>query len=236
MCWKMLLLLDFMHYILRPESTLTEAERQLIRSRCSIVDQKPLTKNACDKILKELKAWWPDASDKLSEELIAWCKGWQTEYHAQLSGGECSSLAFSEFSEYAQPSTVNGRPPKHHLFVKKYTFDEIFTASATTHQMGEVLGYGELSASVTDPTHTQSFQTLLESGASEDMHVPKEALDAMDAAFVQFMVCFSLTLHVRTSACLHTHVFFFLRFSKLVAYVACIVAYTGLGCRTSTRR
>jgi hypothetical protein len=158
------------------------------------MDEKPLSKNGCDRLLKELKAWWPEAPSKLSEELLLWCEGWQTEFNAQLTGA--SNLSFSEFSKYTQTTMVNGRPPKLHLLVKKYTFGDLFTASASTHQKGEVLGYGELATSVTDPTNTQTCQELLESGASDDTPVPHDALAAMDAAFVQFMVRINLLSHV----------------------------------------
>jgi hypothetical protein len=187
-CWKDTLLLDFLHYILRPESLLTEAEQQLVKHRCQIENEQLLSKNACDKVMKELKAWWPDAPTSLTEELIAWCKGWHTEYQAQLNRAQCSTLAFSEFSKYAQSSTENGKPKKLELYVKKYTFDDLFAASASMHQKGEVLSYGELSTSMTDPNQTQTFQALLESGVSADMSIPQDAVDAMDAAFITFMV------------------------------------------------
>jgi hypothetical protein len=57
-CWKVPLLLDFMHYILRHESLLTVAEQQLVKHRCQIENEQLLSKNGCDKVMKELKAWW----------------------------------------------------------------------------------------------------------------------------------------------------------------------------------
>jgi hypothetical protein len=181
--------MDFLHHILRPESSLTSAEKDDICSRCGITDGQVLSKNVCDKVCKELKTWWVQAPARLTDELICWCQHWQAILRNELDEDNMdSTLLFSDFSTYAGGPKAVAKPAQLHLSVRKHVFDDIFSASSSSHQKKEVIQYARLTAAVLDTTTADKTTALLDAGVDAAISLPQQAANAIDSVFVGYMV------------------------------------------------
>jgi hypothetical protein len=158
-------------------------------SRCGITDGQVLSKNVCDKVCKGLKTWWAQAPAKLTDELICWCQHWQAVLQNELAEDNMdSTLLFSNFSTYAGGPKDIAKPAQLHLSLRKYRFDDIFSASSSSHQKQEVIQYARLTAAVLDSTTADKTTALLEAGVDAVISLPQQAIDAIDSVYVGYMV------------------------------------------------
>jgi hypothetical protein len=103
--WRYPAFADLLNFLLRPDSCLSEQEKEDMLACCGINQGKSLSKNAVDAIGSNMKAWWPKASDYLIEEVSTWYRSKQAELDDEIlrterTDAHCSFDATSDSAFY----------------------------------------------------------------------------------------------------------------------------------------
>lgn len=192
--------MDFIHHVLRDESSFTEEEKMQLLQDCEYDptqktqcgETATLSKNKCNTISAKLKdsKWWSDTPCRLADELISWLQGKTADLHVKVQQVSSTEPSF-DFNAYLSTESVTRKVPTLDLSLKKYSFDDLFEDSSSTQHKEYLLQYAKMSADVpcTNPEGAAACTALLETGVDADISVAEETTTAMESAFVGFMVC-----------------------------------------------
>jgi hypothetical protein len=127
--WRNAAILDYVDYVLRPESALTDQEKDDLRKLLKLGEVTSMSKNKVDAVCTALRssALWRDRPCKLTAEALEWLRAKQEELdersaETQVAGDAPFALQFNKCT------TPNERGPLA-LGVEHYTIHEIFMKS-----------------------------------------------------------------------------------------------------------
>jgi hypothetical protein len=195
MSWKLTSMVDFIHHLVRPESTLSDEEKKDMLSSCNITDGATLSKNGCDKVSKALKGWWPTAQVKMDGEVLTWWESKKACFEEEVEKTRSVEVSF-DFGGYSTVPSTNSS-----VRIRQHSLDEIFSASNCLHHKGTVLQYANMVNNVIDPRpdDADACAALLASGAPDSVQIPAQIIKAMEYAFVSYMVRCPLYVMILTS-------------------------------------
>jgi hypothetical protein len=186
--WRNVSVLDYVAHVLRAESTLTESDKNDLRTSLKLDNITELSKNRVDTMCTSLKACalWSEKPCKLTAEAISWLREKQSELDNAVAEADVEETApFTMQFKNCSNTTERGQLA---LEVKHYKFEDMFKQSRSGPLMPLVQQFARCAAAHANAG--MDCATLLEGGlGSTDDGIPAEVTDAVDAFFVQFMVC-----------------------------------------------
>jgi hypothetical protein len=187
--WRNTSVLDFVAHVLGAQSTLTEEEKEDLRTNLKLDGVKCLTKNKADTIATALKssALWNGKPSKLIAEAINWLEAKQTELEA--GNGEEGVEATMPFELHFRNDISPTERGQLALTIQQCSVEDIFTKARSGQIMQYVRQFARRAAEYATAAG-MDCQALLESGlGSTDRALPEDVTHAIDTFFVHFMVC-----------------------------------------------
>jgi hypothetical protein len=182
--WRYPAFADLRHFLLRPDSRLSEQEKEDMLASFGIIQCKILSKNAVDAIGSKMKIWWPNASDNIIEKVSAWYRGKQAELDDEILGMECAD------DRYSFDTISDCKTKPHHLALglQSYQFDELFESTNKGRHKQHLLQYAAMSAAACSPADVDACAAHLVAEMDADALIPADTSMVIESAFLEFMV------------------------------------------------